>query len=159
MKVTKKDVHIVQDIFESQPDRLEIKPIQRFIGKELENCGNNVFVDGERTNVLMCSICKDDPAKKKSIFYMTSGSKNELTNASAHYKNNHMNPVEKIKRTANQTTIACHPIAKKSRFSGPSESDIVKYQQKIAIYIAKKNQPFDYMDNAESDILLDAFLG
>ena len=35
------------------PERIRIEPIQRFIGKDFYKCGNNVFVDNKKTNVMI----------------------------------------------------------------------------------------------------------
>ena len=83
----------VKSIYETMPERIRIEPIKRFAGKDFYKCGNNVYVDNEKTNVLICSLCRNNPAKQKSMFFMSSGSKNDLTHTKSHFQNNHRTPI------------------------------------------------------------------
>jgi len=155
MNLSKKEV---QSIYQSEPGRIKIKPIDRFLGKEWGPCGNNILVDDQRTNVLLCLLCREDPAKSRSAFYMVSGTKNESTNAKSHFEHNHVARVNKNKRTGDQGQIM-FPIQKKCRFAELSKSDIDGYQKKAAIAICKSNLALDFMASDGAEILIKAFLG
>ena len=47
----------------------------------------------------------NDPAKNKTMFFMTKGSINCLAIKLAHYENNHRAAVDKVKRSSNQTLL------------------------------------------------------
>ena len=79
----------VKSIYDTMPERIRIKPIGRFTGKDFYKCGNNIFVDNKKTNVMMCLLCRNNPAKEKSMFFMSKGSKNELSHTKTHFENNH----------------------------------------------------------------------
>ena len=155
MNLSKKEV---QSIYESESGRIKIKPIERFLGKDYGPCGNNIYVDDQRTNVVVCLLCRDDPGKSKSAFYMVSGTKNESTNARSHYESHHVARVNKVKRAADQSKLN-FPLEKKSRFTSPTKSDIGKYQQQAAIAIAKSNLALDFMSGDGATILINAILG
>ena len=155
MNLSKKEV---QSIYNSEPGRITVQPIARFVGKDYGPCGNNILVDGQRTNVVLCILCRDDPVKSKSAYYMVSGTKNESANAKSHYESHHMAKVNRVKRTADQSKIN-FPMEKKCRFTGPTQNEISKYQQQAAIAIAKSNLALDFMAGAGADILISAILG
>ena len=81
----------VKSIYETMPERIRIEPIQRFTGKDFYKCGNNIYVDHVKTNVLICLLCRNNPEKQKSMFFMSKGSKNDLTHTKSHFENNHRN--------------------------------------------------------------------
>ena len=154
MNFSKQDI---KRIYETNPARITIEPNKRFIGKEFGECGNHVLVDDEKTNIMICLKCRDDSSKQKSMFFVVSA-KNELSNTKAHYQNNHLAAVDKLKRSANQSTIG-FPVEKRSRNGQFTETDLMNYRQKIAIAIAKSNVALDFMENEGADKLLEAFLG
>ena len=39
--------------------------------------------------VMFCLLCRNNPAKEKSMFFMSKGSKNELSHTKTHFENNH----------------------------------------------------------------------
>ena len=155
MNLSKKEV---QSIYQSQPGRIKIKPIDRFLGKEWGQCGNNILVDDQRTNVLLCLLCREDPTKSRSAFYMVSGTKNESTNAKSHYEHNHVARVNKVKRAGDQGQIM-FPVQKKCRFGEFSKSDIDDYQKNVAIAVCTSNLALDFMASDGAEILIQAFLG
>ena len=148
----------VKSIYETEPGRIKIQPNSRFIGKEYDECANHVLVDGEKTKVMICLKCRDDPQKQKSMFFLVSGPKNELANTKAHFTNNHVQPMDKLKRGANQSTLK-FPLEKKSRFGHFSEDDLSEYRQKCTIAIAKSNLALDFMENEGADMIIEAMLG
>ena len=78
----------VKSIYKIMPERIRIDPIQRFTGKDFYKCGNNVYVDHVKTNVLICLLCRNNPEK---MFFMSNGSKNDMAHTKSHFKNNHQN--------------------------------------------------------------------
>ena len=148
----------VKSIYETEPGRIKIQPNSRFINKEFGECGNHVLVDGEKTKVMICIKCRDDPQKHKSMFFMVSGPKNELANTKAHFNNNHVQPLDKLKRGANQSTLN-FSVEKKSRFGHFSNDDLTDYRHKVTIAICKSNLALDFMENEGADLLIEAMLG
>lgn len=147
----------VKSIYENEPGRIKIQPTTRFIQKEYAECANHVLVDGEKTKVMICIKCRDDPAKQKSMFFLV-GPKNELANTKAHFNNNHVQPLDKLKRGADQSTLK-FSVEKKSRSGHFSDDDLTDYRQKVTIAIAKSNLALDFMENEGANLIIEAILG
>ena len=68
MKISKEELKV---IYEKERGRVTLKQIDRFKDEEYGQSAFHTYVDGEKTDVIYCILCSNDPAKNRTMFFMT----------------------------------------------------------------------------------------